>query len=225
MATPRRKSEMNFLSLKSVLFIGQGIFLTMKLMFGAITIGLLLGSLISVLRYNKFFGPLVKAFISVIRGTPLILQLSLLYFAMPGMLGIKLSVVTAGIITFGLNSSAYVAEIFRSGIESIPAGQFEAAQTLQIPKLLTWKDIILPQVAKRMLPSLTGEIIALIKETAIISTIGGMDLMRRAQSVAAEQFTFFEPILVAGIFYYIVILLIELIGKKIENGWKYAKNN
>ncbi len=208
--------------IKSIIFIGQGITLTLELMFGGIIIGLILGTLLSIARHMKIASLLIRSFISVIRGTPLLLQLSLLYFTLPSLFSFKCDLLTVGIIAFGINSSAYVAEILRSGIESLPKGQFEAAQTLQIPRWLMWKDIILPQVVHNVLPSLVNEFIALLKETAIISTLGGMDIMRRAQSVAAEQFTYFIPICIAGIYYYLLIFCIEQISIKIEKKVKNA---
>ena len=200
----------------SALFIAQGILLTLQLLGGGILLGLMLGTFLCVLRYQNIGGGLIKAVISLLRGTPLILQLSLVYFAAPALLGLKLSIVMAGILTFGLNSGAYVAEILRSGLDNLPKGQFEAARTLNIPAFYMWKDIILPQVIKNILPSLVSEVIALLKETALISTIGGMDIMRRSQAVAAEQFTYFMPLCLAGAYYYMLVLLIEFIGKKIE---------
>lgn len=208
--------------IKDILLIGSGILLTLELLIGGLLIGILLGTLCAILRYKKIFTLVINRFISIMRGTPLILQLSFIYFATPGLLGIKLSILAAGIITFGLNSSAYVAEILRAGIENLPKGQFEAAKTLQIPHFYAWKDIILPQVIKNILPAMVNEVIALLKETALISTIGGMDLMRRAQSVASEQFTYFIPLCIAGGYYYGLTLLIEYIGKKMEQKKMYA---
>lgn len=209
---------------QNLLFIGQGILLTLELMAGGLAIGLILGSLLAILKYNGFANTLISRFISVIRGTPLILQLSFIYFAVPTLIGLKANILVAGILTFGLNSSAYIAEILRSGIEHLPKGQFEAAKTLQIPSFYLWKDIVLPQVIKNILPALINEMIALLKETALISTIGGMDLMRKAQSIAAEQFTYFLPLVIAGCYYYGLVLLIEQLGKKIAKGDLYVNH-
>ena len=204
--------------LQHALFIGQGIVLTLFLLAGGLMIGLILGVLFSFLRYQKIGNWLINGFISIMRGTPVILQLAFMYFALPVIVGLKPNVVVAGIVTFGLNSSAYLAEIFRAGIESLPKGQFEAAKTLQISTYYTWKDIILPQVIKNILPALLNEMIALLKETALIATIGGMDIMRRAQTVAAEQFTYFLPLCIAGLYYYLMVILIEQAGKYIQRG-------
>ena len=210
---------MNIINAKfidNILFIGHGIFLSLELLFGSILLGLLLGTIFSISRYNKIFPKTINVFISIIRGTPLILQISFIYFAIPGFLNIQLSVEIAGILALGFNSSAYIAEILRAGIENIPKGQFEAAKTLNIPIFYTWKDIILPQVTKNIFPALTNESITLFKDTALISTIGGLDIMRKSQIVSAAEFTYFMPLCIAGAYYYIFILIIEFIGKKIE---------
>ncbi len=207
-----------------ILFIGSGVFLTLGLLFGGLILGTILGVTISILRYNNICSFIISRWISLFRGTPLILQLSLIYFTAPSIIGIKLSVIQAGIIAFGFNSSAYIAEILRSGIESIAKGQFEAAKTLKISKYYTWRDIILPQVIRNTFPSFVNEIISLLKETALIGTISGMDIMRMAQTLGAQQFTYFMPLCIAAVYYYILVISIEFIGKIIEKrGW-YAQN-
>ena len=210
--------------IKDILFIGQGLALTLKLLIGGLFIGGLLGIILSILQYNKIASFIIARYVSLIRGTPLILQLSLIYFAAPTIIGIKLDVITAGIIGFGVNSSAYISEILRAGIESIPKGQFEAAKTLGVPQYQMWKDIILPQVIRNIFPSLINEIIALLKETALIGTISGMDVMRLAQILGAEQFTYFVPLCIAAVYYYLLVLIIEYSGKYVEKGGWYVKN-
>ncbi|MFA5959585.1 MAG: amino acid ABC transporter permease [Tatlockia sp.] len=207
---------------QNLLYIGQGTVLTLELMAGGMLLGLALGTVLAILRYQGVAPFVMNRFISVMRGTPLILQLSFIYFGVPALLGLKATILEAGILTFGLNSSAYIAEILRSGIENLPTGQFEAAKTLQIPTFYLWKDIILPQVVKNILPALINEMIALLKETALISTIGGMDLMRKAQSIAAEQFSYFLPLCIAGCYYYGLVLLIEQLGKSMEKGGSHV---
>ena len=199
-----------------LLFIGKGITLTLELLTGGVLMGVLLGTVWAIGRYQGIATLFINRLISIVRGTPLILQLSLIYFSAHSVTGIRPSIITAGILAFGLNSSAYFAEILRAGIESLPKGQFEAAQSLRIPKWFMWKDIILPQVLKSTFPAMVNELIALLKETALISTIGGMDVMRSAQSLAAEQFTYFMPLCIAGVYYYGLVLLIEYAGKNIE---------
>jgi polar amino acid transport system permease protein len=207
--------------LDNIIYIGSGIFITLQLLMGGIFFGLALAIFMTILRYkSKVAAAIITCYISIFRGTPVILQLSLFYFALPQIFDIKLEVIGAGIITFGLNSAAYLAEILRSGINSLPKGQFEAAKSLDIPIYKTWKDIILPQAIRNVLPSLTGEMIALLKETALISTIGGLDIMRKSQAIASEHFIYFTPLIAAGTYYYAMVVLIEFIGKRIEK--KYA---
>lgn len=194
--------------LTQALFIGEGLKVTLLLLICGLLIGSVIGTLLSIARYNKIgVGP-INFIISIFRGTPLILQLSFVYLIVPVLFGIRLPQLLAGIITFGLNSSAYVAEIIRAGIESIPQGQFEAAKTLKIPSFYMWKDIILPQVISNVLPAMANETIALLKESALISTIGGMDVMKHANIIAQEQFIYFTPLCIAGAYYYSLVMLI-----------------
>ena len=201
---------------EQILFIGRGTLVTLKYTLSALAVGLSLGMFLAILRRQVLFRWLVDALVSLLRGTPLLLQLSFFYFAVPGFLGIRLDIWHAGLIAFGLNSAAYVTEIFRSGIQSIAKGQFEAAKSLQITTLLLWKDIIIPQVLHNIFPALVNEIISLIKETAIISMFGELDIMRRAQVVAASQFNYFEALCLAAVYYYGLIFVIERVTNKIE---------
>ncbi len=206
------------------LFVASGVATTLQLLLGSIIIGSVLGVFFAVLRYNGIGRFIIDALVSILRGTPMILQLSFVYFSVPLFLGARLNVVSAGIITFGFNSSAYIAEILKAGIENLPKGQFEAAKTLQIPSFYMWRDIILPQVMRNILPAMISEIIALLKETALIATIGGMDIMRKAQILASEQFTYFMPLCIAAIYYYGLVIFIEYLGRKIEKKWRYVEN-
>ncbi|MBP6219377.1 MAG: amino acid ABC transporter permease [Oligoflexales bacterium] len=208
--------------ISEILFIGQGLFVTLELLCGGLSIGITFGVLLAILRYKGIASMLIQRLISILRGTPLILQLSFVYFSTPAFFGFKLSILSAGILTFGLNSSAYIAEILRSGIENLSRGQFEAAKALNIPSFYMWRDIVLPQVLKNILPAMQSEVIALLKETALISTIGGLDVMRSAQMISAEKFTYFLPLCIAGAYYYGLVLIIETLGKKLEKRGSYA---
>lgn len=200
--------------IKYSLFIGQGLGITLLLLLGSLSIGLLFGAGLAIARYQKWAVGFIQHWVSVIRGTPVILQLSVVYFVFPSLLGLKLDVILAGILAFGLNSSAYMAEVFRAGIEGIPKGQFEAAKSLGITPFYMWKDIIFPQLLKAIWPALMNEVISLSKETALISMLGGMDLMRRAQVLSAEQFTYFLPLCIAGMYYYGLVVVIGVLGRR-----------
>ncbi len=179
------------------LFIAQGLKVSFAILLGGLGIGVSLGTLFSILRYNRI-------------GTFLI------DFIIPQVFGIRFDVLSTGILTFGLNSSAYVSEIIRAGIESVPRGQFEAAMTLQISHFYMWKDIILPQVVKNVLPALANEVISLLKESALISTIGGMDIMKKVNIITAQQMSYFTPLCIAGLYYYGLVMLITMLSSYFE---------
>jgi len=201
-----------------IYFILEGGLVTLKYSLVSVFFGLMTGIILAILKVHKNLALRLFAdgYTSVFRGTPLLIQLSLIYFALPGLIGIKLSVFAAGVIAFSLNSGAYVSEIIRAGINAVDKGQTEAAKALGIPPILIMKDIILPQAIRNILPSLINELINLIKESAIISMIGEMDLMRRAQVVAAETFSYFTPMITAALCYYVMVLLISSLAKIVE---------
>ena len=128
-------------------FIAKGISTTLILLIMSTMIGISMGILIAIAYHKKHAKLFIRGYISILRGTPVILQLALIYFTLPTLVSININSTSAGIICFGLNSSAYMAEILRGGIESIPKGQFEAAKALGIPDRELWQSIILPQVA------------------------------------------------------------------------------
>jgi polar amino acid transport system substrate-binding protein len=210
--------------LNDFLFIAKGLPTTLTYSLLAIFLGGVLGVLFAISRHlnRGAINWAIISLISVIRGTPVLLQLSFVYFSAPTLIGVKLSVLTAGVLTLGINSAAYIAEILRSGLQSLPKGQFDAAQALGISKWHMWKDIILPQVLRNVFPSLINEIVTLTKETALVSVLGEMDIMRRAQTLAAETYNYFEPMCLAGVIYYLLIKTIEFIGKTLEKRWHHA---
>jgi len=206
---------------QSFLFILQGVSITIQYTLLAFIIGGVLGIGLALLKFNRKAVWLINGYISFIRGTPLLVQLTLVYFVLPGLLGINIPIFIAGVIAFSLNSSAYIAEIIRAGLNSIESGQFEVSKALHIPSFLMWKDIILPQALRNILPALINEMISLLKETAIISTLGEQDIMRRAQLVAAEQYTYLLPLCTAAICYYGLTMMLEQAGKKVEKVLAY----
>ena len=204
--------------LKIAQYIYKGVFTTLLYSILAAFLGIILGTILAIFRYsnNRILLITVKIYVSIMRGTPFLLQLFFIYFALPGILKINIPIFIAGILALSLNSAAYVAEIIRGGIESVDKGQFEAAKSLSIPYLKMMLNIILPQALKNILPSLINEIVSLIKESAVIGIIGVADLMRRAQIIAAEKYDFITPLCVAGVFYYIIISIIAYIGTTVE---------
>ncbi|WKA53808.1 amino acid ABC transporter permease [Planococcus shixiaomingii] len=203
-------------------FMLQGIWVTLKFVFFAIILGAILGTLLALCKIShiKILRWLADAYTSVFRGTPLILQLMIIYYAIPQLTGYDIDAFLAAILAFGLNSSAYISEIIRAGIQAVDKGQMEAAHALGIPYRQMMKDIILPQALKNILPALMNEFITLTKESAIVSTIGYLDLMRRAQVVGADLFRNFEPLLFVGVIYWCLVMGLTVIGRKFERRLK-----
>lgn len=207
--------------MQPVIYIVQGIGITLLYTLVSLLGGSLLGITLALLRFYKIGSPLINSLISFLRGTPLLVQLTLIYFVLPHLLGISIPIIVAGIIAFSLNSSAYIAEIIKAGLNSVDKGQFEVSKALGIPPYLMWKDIILPQAIKTILPALINEAISLLKETALISTLGEQDIMRRAQLVAAEHYTYITPLCIAAVCYYGLTFLLENLAKIVEKRGAY----
>ena len=199
-------------------FILKGVTVTLKYSVISVCFGLIIGTILAFLKVIdlKILRLAAHAYTSIFRGTPLLIQLTIIYFGLPGLIDLKLSVFSAGVIAFSLNSGAYVSEIIRAGIESVDKGQVEAAKALGISPILRMKDIILPQAFRSILPALVNELINLVKESCLISVIGEMDLMRRAQVVSAETYTFFTPMLTAAAAYYLMVLIISSFALLLE---------
>lgn len=198
-------------------FLLQGVTVTLKFVSVSLILGFVLGVILAICKIGKIwlFKFIADAYTSVFRGTPLILQLAIIYFAAP-QFGIELTAYVAGVLAFGLNSAAYVSEIFRAGIQAVDKGQKEAAIALGIPERSMLLKIILPQAFRNILPALFNEFINLTKESAIVSTIGVLDLMRRAQVVNAQIYRYFEALLFVGLIYYILVMILTIIGRMIE---------
>lgn len=153
---------------------------------------------------------------SIFRGTPLILQIVIIYFATPQLLNYPIPAFLAGVIAFSLNSAAYSSETIRGGIMGVDKGQREAAQTLGVMYLPMMMDIVLPQAFKNILPALVNESIALLKDSALVSVIGVEELMRRGQIVAQREFIYFEPLLVVGVVFYLMIMGFTWVARRFE---------
>ncbi|NLY78521.1 MAG: amino acid ABC transporter permease [Lysinibacillus sp.] len=202
----------------SIPYILAGIGVTLQIVVSATILGLVLGILLAICKIGKFADLrwIAQFYTSVFRGTPLVLQLMIVYFAIPQIFGINIEALPAAILAFGLNSGAYISEIIRAGINAIDKGQMEASQALGIPYAKTMKDIILPQAMKNILPSLMNEFITLNKESAIVTVIGGLDIMRRAYIVGGDTFKYLEPLMFAGLIYYVMTLVLSFLGKRLE---------
>ena len=172
---------------------------------------------------NPAIRSITKAYISIMRGTPLMLQLMMVYFGPYYIFKIRVTNdyrLWATFIAFTINYAAYFAEIYRSGIQSMPAGQYEAAKLLGYNRGQTFFKIILPQVIKRVLPSITNEVISLIKDTSLAFTISVLEMFTIAKQLASAQASM-VPFIAAGLFYYIFNLLVALAMEWVEKKFSY----
>ncbi len=205
--------------------LSQGMLHSMGIFFLTLIFSLPLGLVISFGRMsrNPIIRTIVKVYISVMRGTPLMLQLLCVYFGPYYLFGMNIGGnyrFTAIIIGFAVNYAAYFAEIYRSGIESMPNGQYEAAKMLGYSKWSTFMKIILPQVIKRILPSITNEVITLVKDTSLSFALAYAEMFTIAKQIAAAQ-TSFVPFIAAAIFYYIFNLVVAVAMERLEKALAY----
>lgn len=207
--------------------LSGGMIKTVGIFVWTLVLSLPLGLFIAFGRMSKnwLVSTLFKMYISVMRGTPLMLQLLVVYFGPYYLFGLNISGgyrFVAIIIGFVLNYAAYFAEIYRSGIESMPVGQYEASKVLGYSKSQTFMKIILPQVIKRILPSVTNEVITLVKDTSLAFSLAYMEMFTIAKQIAASQTTMM-PFVVAAIFYYVFNLVVAAVMEFIEKKLNYYR--
>jgi arginine/lysine/histidine transport system permease protein len=205
----------------------NGALTTIKLAFFTVLFGVILGMIISLLRLsgNRLVRFIAAAYIEVIRGTPLLVQLFIIYFSLPVALewlciklglpkdALHMSDFMAGVVTLSINSAAYVAEIFRAGIQAVDKGQMEAARSLGMPRWMSMIYIILPQAVRNILPALGNEFVVIIKESSQVMVIGIADIMYNANLIRGATYISFEPLLVAaGVYFTLTFPLSKLLG-------------
>ncbi|MGP6147122.1 amino acid ABC transporter permease [Jeotgalibaca sp. A122] len=183
----------------------QGAGYTIALSFFSVILGVLLGTGLALAKMSpkKLLSKPANAYIQVIRGTPLMVQLFIIYYGLYT-LNIDLPDFASGVITISLNSAAYIAEIIRAGIQAVDKGQMEAARSIGMNQNLAMSKIIYPQALKNILPALGNEFITLMKESSIVSVIGMQDLMFKSKVVAGATFMPFTPYLIAAVFYFVL---------------------
>ena len=204
----------------------KGMGVTAEIFFLTLLFSLPLGLLVAFGRMSKngIIRMISKIYISVLRGTPLMLQLIVVYFAPFYVFHLKVDNYRfpAIIIAFALNYAAYFAEIYRAGIESMPVGQYEAARVLGYSRLQTFVRIILPQVIKRILPPVTNETITLVKDTSLAFVLAQAEMFTMAKQIAAKE-TSIMPLMIAGVFYYLFNLIVATVMERIEKSLNYYK--
>ena len=217
----------NFIAEDRYMYLVRGLWMTLKITFFAVLLGIALGVVAAIIRSThdktvadmrpglgrailKILNAIVSLYLTVIRGTPVVVQLMITYYII---FASSTNTLLAAVLAFGINSGAYVAEIIRSGIMSIDNGQFEAGRSLGLNYIQTMTYIIIPQAIKNVLPALANEFIVLIKETSVSGYVGIMDLTRGGDVIRSRTFVAFMPLLaVAGIYLVIVVIFSRLVA-------------
>jgi len=188
----------------------------------AAVLGLTFG-LLSVSK-KKTLRAIALVYVDIVRGTPLLVQAFFIYFGIPAALGLRLDPNMAGIITLSMNAGGYLAEIFRGGIESVNKGQMEAARSLGLPYSLAMTKVILPQAIRTMTPALINQCIITLKDTSILSIIGIQELTQTGRLIIANNYQAFEMWTIVAVMYFIIIMILTKISKRIERKMSYGKS-
>lgn len=208
------------------LFFLEGLKNTLIIAFFAVILGCIIGIFIALIRnycdYSKkfkFLNFLAKSYVNIIRGTPSILQLMIIYYLI--FASVDINIVLVGILAFGINSGAYVAEVIRAGINSIDKGQIEAGASIGFKYYQIMRYIILPQAIKNILPALGNEFITLVKETSVGAYIGIVELTKASDIIASRTYDYFFPLIIVAVIYFILTLilskLVSLMERKLNN--------
>ena len=196
----------------------EGLKMTIAMTVCSLILGILVGLLSCFCSISKSFilNKLSGAYLSIIRGTPLMVQATFIYFGLSAALNMPITSFTASIIVLMLNSGAYLSEIFRSGISAINKGQMEAARSLGLPHGVAMRKIILPQAFRIVIPSGTNQFIITLKDTSILSVIGVAEMMRQSQQLIANNFRAFETYAIVAVWYYVLVIILTKLFKLLE---------
>ncbi len=210
-------------------YILEGLFNTIIIAFFAVIIGVIIGTIVSLIRNNydqnqkfKLLNHLCNLYVSIIRGTPVILQLMIIYYVI--FKSVNIDIIIVSIIAFGINSGAYVSEIIRAGINSIPKGQSEAGYSLGLKYAQIMQHIVLPQAIKNVLPALGNEFITLLKETSVGAYIGVVELTKASDIIASRTYDYFFPLLIIAIIYLTMTIGLSKLITKLERKLKNARS-
>ena len=222
----KKEFILNFIEDNRWKYIVDGLKITLIVTIFAVLIGVLLGFLIAIVRTThdktgklKILNVICRVYLTVIRGTPVVVQLMIIYFIIFG--SVDISKVLVAIVAFGINSGAYVAEIFRSGIMSIDNGQFEAGRSLGFNYAQTMMYIIMPQAFKNVLPTLCNEFISLLKETSVSGYIALQDLTKGGDIIRSRTYDAFMPLIAVALIYLAMVMiftkLVSLLERRLRN--------
>jgi His/Glu/Gln/Arg/opine family amino acid ABC transporter permease subunit len=196
----------------------KGALITLQVTLIGALLGIGVGLILTFMRMSglKVLTLIARFYISLIRGTPLLVQIFFIYYALPGLLGIDLPAFIAGVLALSLNSGAFVTEIIRGGISAIPRGQVEAAKALGLGRAVIWGRIILPQVFVKILPPLTNEFTMLVKASPLLSVITVVELTRTAQQIMIVTYRPVEVMLAAAVLYFIICFMLSSLTRRLE---------
>lgn len=182
------------------------------------SIALVLGLFLAVMRrsHTRLLAWPATLLIEFIRSTPLLIQLYFLFYVLPEF-GVTLSAMQAGIIGIALHYSCYVAEVYRAGLDGVPRGQWEACKALSMPPLRTYRRVILPQAIRPIIPPLANYLVAMFKDTPVLSAITVVEVMLQAKNIGSQNFRYIEPITLAGLFFLIISLIIAFLVRRLES--------
>ena len=218
MESLKEQFYINFIEENRWHYLVDGLKVTLQVTFLAVIVGIVLGLLVAIIRSTymktgklKVLNFLCNIYLTVIRGTPVLVQLLIIYFVIFG--SVNIDKVIVAVLAFGLNSGAYVAEIFRSGIMSIDNGQFEAGRSLGFSYVQTMYHIIMPQAFKNVLPALCNEFIVLLKETSVVGYIALQDLTKAGDIIRSRTYSAFMPLIAVAIIYLVMVIVFnKLVG-------------
>lgn len=216
------KLASTFLEESRYLWLLEGLGNTLIITLGALLIGVVVGTLIAIIKFFsedclplRIAGKICDIYVTVIRGIPVVVLLLIFYYLiMQSAAGI-----VVGIVTFGINSGAYMAELIRSGINAVDHGQLEAGRSLGLSKLQTMQKIIFPQALRNILPAIGNEMIALLKETAVAGYVAVRDLTRAGNLIRNNTYDSFNPLMAVAIVYLVLVILLTSVLGKLEKRW------
>jgi polar amino acid transport system permease protein len=195
----------------------KGAVITIQATFLGMAVALVFGLLLTILRrsHSRLLSGATRFFVDFIRGTPLLVQLYFLFYVLPD-IGILLPPMVAGVIGLGLHYSTYISEVYRSGIDNTPRGQWEAAKACNLTTVQTWRYVILPQALPPVIPALANYLVAMFKETPLLSAITVVEIMSRAKGMADFNYRYLEPMTMVGAFFLLVSLASALVLRGLE---------
>lgn len=212
-----------FINQNGYLEVLKGLQNTMTIAVLGLLIGIVIGTVLGTIKvlpknngFVKFLDKIATFYVSLFRGTPIVVQLLVFYYVMMPLLNIRLTSVIVAVVVFGMNSGAYISEIMRAGILSVDPGQMEGGRSVGLSYGTTMFKIIIPQAVKNILPTLGNEFIALIKETSVVSFVGAMDLYVAFGKIGSNNYEYMVPYIVMALIYIVIVLVISLAIKLME---------